>query len=465
MKIQVKYFLLIIFIIPFLISAQGYYNGENFGNRSILLSGNVTGSVDDLGLAYYNPARLALIEDPVFTINAKAYQFSNLKFENVFGRDSKLDDTKFDGVPSLIAGTFSVEKWEKHHFAYAFLSKERSRLNFNINREIDLDNMEEDFGDQDRLFGNFQIDNKRNDEWFGVSWGMKLKENLSIGVSTFVSIFNYSGLYDLRFASSFEDSGVDAFNNRIKFGQNSYGIFWKLGIAWQLDKFDLGLNVDLPYLEVIKNGKFQYQRVVSGVDPEDEDFQFYDFDELETSRKTPLGISFGFGWPFGKNKLHFKADWHAGISEYDRLVIPPTESGESGFAFNEELRSVINFGIGAEFYLNEKLNIYGSFSTDFSPVESAANLYDFIDNEDEDANFDADFMHYGLGLDIKLKKLKLVVGTTYSTASGDFSDPIDFPLTDVDVPVNDDPSRITQNRWRIIVGLEIPLFGYDVEFK
>ena len=144
MKIQVKYFLLIIFIIPFLISAQGYYNGENFGNRSILLSGNVTGSVDDLGLAYYNPARLALIEDPVFTINAKAYQFSNLKFENVFGRDSKLDDTKFDGVPSLIAGTFSVEKWEKHHFAYAFLSKERSRLNFNINREIDLDNMEED---------------------------------------------------------------------------------------------------------------------------------------------------------------------------------------------------------------------------------------------------------------------------------------------------------------------------------
>ena len=46
-----------------------------------------------------------------------------------------------------------------------------------------------------------------------------------------------------------------------------------------------------------------------------------------------------------------------------------------------------------------------------------------------------------------------------------FSDPIDFPLDNVNVPVNDDPSRITQNRWRIIVGLEIPLFGYDVEFN
>ena len=463
MNIRVQIIFLAVLMTPLLVKAQGYYNGENFGNRSILLSGNVTGSVDDLGLTYYNPARLALIEDPVFTINAKAYQVSSLKFQNVFGRDSELNDTRFEGVPSLISGTFGVDKWEKHHFAYAFLSKERSRLNFNINREVDLENVDEDFMDEDRLVGNFQLDNTKNDEWFGVSWAMKLKENLSIGVSTFVSIYDYGGLYDLRFASSFEDSGVDAFNNEIKFGQNSYGIFWKLGIAWELDKFDLGLNVDLPYLEVFGDGKFRYQRFISGVDPEGEDFQFYDFEGLETSRKTPLGISFGFGWPFGKNKLHFKADWHAGISEYDRLVIPPVEVGEAGFAFSEELRSVINFGIGGEFYLNEKLNIYGSFSTDFSPVKSAANLFDLIEKDEGDANFDADYMHYGFGLDIKLKKLKLVVGTTYSTASGEFSDPIEPPLGEI--PINDDPSRITLNRWRIIIGLEIPLFGYDVEFK
>ncbi len=319
MNIRVQFILLVVLMTPLLLQAQGYYNGENFGNRSILLSGNVTGSVDDLGLTYYNPARLALIEDPVFTINAKAYQISSLKFENVFGRDSKLNDTRFEGVPSLISGTFGIDKWEKHHFAYAFLSRENARLNFNINREIDLENVGEDFVDDDQLVGNFQLDYKRNDEWFGFSWGMKLKENFSIGVSTFVSIYNYAGLYDLRFASSFEDSGVDTFSNRIKFGQNSYGIFWKLGLAWELDKFDLGLNVDLPYLEVLGNGKFQYQRFVSGVDPEGEDFQFYDFKELETSRKVPLGMSFGFGWPFGKNKLHFKADWHAGLSEYDRL--------------------------------------------------------------------------------------------------------------------------------------------------
>ena len=54
------------FCFIFSVNAQTNYKYENFGNRSILLNGNVTGSVDDLGATYYNPARLALVEDPVF---------------------------------------------------------------------------------------------------------------------------------------------------------------------------------------------------------------------------------------------------------------------------------------------------------------------------------------------------------------------------------------------------------------
>lgn len=99
---------ILLILVPAVLMAQGYYNQENFGNRSLLLSGTVTGSVDDLGLTYYNPARIALIEDPIFSINAKAYQFSTLSLNNVFGVDSKLSDSKFEGVPSLLAGTFKL---------------------------------------------------------------------------------------------------------------------------------------------------------------------------------------------------------------------------------------------------------------------------------------------------------------------------------------------------------------------
>lgn len=466
MKSFLRLFVLFIFLCQSTYG-QGNYNGENFGNRSILLSGSVTGSVDDLGLAYYNPARIALVENPVFSINARAYQVSSANFENVFGRNSEISDSKFEGVPSLIAGTFNIKKWEKHHFAYAFLSKQRSSFDLNVFRELDPEGIYSEIPELDRLVGDFNLNNKERDEWFGVTWGMKLRDNFSIGVSTFVSIYDYGGRYDLRFASSSEDSGVDLFNNEIVVGQSSYGIFWKVGLAWKFEKFDFGLNIDLPYLEVISTGNFRYQRYLSGVAPENEDFISFDFEDLEASRKEPLGISAGIGLPIGKHKLHFKVDWHAPLSEYDRLVIPTIDEDEDEerFAFKEEYRSVINFGLGGEFYINDHLNFYASFSTDFSPSASNANIFDLIEDEDRDANFDADYFHYGFGLDFKLKKVKLVVGATYSTASGAFGDPIDFPNPDYDVPVNDDPSQITVNRWRFILGLEIPIFGYDVEIK
>ncbi len=452
-------------VISFEMLAQGYYNQENFGNRSILLSGNVTGSVDDLGLTYYNPARLALIEDPVFTINAKAYQVNSLKLTNIFGRDNKLSDDRFEGVPSLIAGTFNIEKWEKHHFAYSFLSKIRTRLNLSITNEIDIDDLGNEFDESDRVVGDFELDNKETDEWVGLSWSMGLGENLSIGVSTFVSIYNYKGVYDLTFASLTETYGVDVFKNKVEYKQSSYGIFWKIGLAWTFEKFDFGLNVDLPYVEVIGDGRIQYQRYLSGEFSDSEDFEFYDLNGLETKREEPLGISIGLGYPIGRSKLHFKADWHAALAEYERMAIPPSEYDEVGFSFKESLRSVINFGVGAEFYVNENLNLYGSFSTDFSPVESGPNIFDLVGSGERDANFDEDFLHFGFGADIKLKKMKLVLGSTYSTASGEFSEPIDFPLENTDVPVNDDPSRIRVDRWRFIVGLEIPIFGYELEFN
>ncbi len=467
MNFNVKFIFLSILIVPYLVSSQRNYNQENFGNRSLLLSGNVTGSVDDLGLTYYNPARIALIKDPVFSINAKAYQLNSVNFKNVFGRDDKLSDSQFDGVPSLVAGTFSIEKWEKHHFAYSFISKQRTNIGFNFSRELDLDKIGEETKDVDRLVANLDLNNKVRDEWFGLTWGMKIHDNFSIGISSFISVYNYSTNYDLRLSSLDQSQDVSFFNNEIKLGQNSYGMFWKLGLAWKLSKIDLGLNVDLPYLEVVKNGKFRYQRFLSGSIDGSDEFLYYDFKDLESNRKEPLGISFGAGLPWGKHKFHLKVDWHGNLSEYDRLVIPDTEDGRQGFAFKESLRSVINFGAGAEIYINDGLNFYASFSTDFSPVEANANIFDIIDDEDSEAgaNFDADYLHYGFGVEFKLKKMELIIGATYSSASGDFADPIDFPYEGIEIPVNDDPSKITVSRWRIIVGLEIPIFGYDLEFK
>ena len=75
---------------------QGNYKFNNFGNRSILLSGNVTGSVTDIGLTYYNPSRLTEVENTGFAFNARAYQLSSLKLSNVFVEESTISSTNFD---------------------------------------------------------------------------------------------------------------------------------------------------------------------------------------------------------------------------------------------------------------------------------------------------------------------------------------------------------------------------------
>jgi hypothetical protein len=463
MKKFLLFVFLLLFLTPCFVLGQGNYNEENFGNRSILLSGNVTGSVEDLGLTYYNPARIALIENLDFTINAKAYQANSVIIKNVFGKDNKLSDSDFRGIPSLVSGTFKLKNLENHHFAYTFLTKQRSNLGLNLSRDLTSENISDNIN---KSVSNFNLRNKETDEWFGISWGTKLKENFSIGVSTFFSIYNDNGTYDLLLSALDDIQDVDLFYNEIKFGQKSYGIFTKVGLAWNVDKFELGLNIDLPYLEIVNSGKFRYQKFLSGNENDKGIFQYYDYTDLKSTRKEPLGISFGVGLPLGKNKIHFKTDWHGKIAEYDRIIVPIEENSNKNFTLKEELKSVINIGIGAEIYLNSQLNIYGSFSTDFSPLISNNNIIELLETENNEQYFDADYYHYGFGFDFKLKKMQLILGTTYSSASEKFSNPVELPIpAHLDATANDNITNIIYTRWRFIIGLEIPIFGSNIKFN
>lgn len=149
------------------------------------------------------------------------------------------------------------------------------------------------------------------------------------------------------------------------------------------------------------------------------------------------------------------------------MVIPVIDDSgdEVSFAFKEELRSVINFGLGAEIYASQKVSFYASAGTDFSPLVSNANIFDLIAKRNRDTNFDADYFHFGFGIQLKFSQTELALGATYSTASTDFERPIDFPDPGLEIPNNDDPARVSFNRWRFMVGLEIPIFGRKVKIE
>lgn len=444
--------------------AQGHYNNENFGNRSLLLSGNVTGSVDDLGLTYYNPGRISLIENPVFSINAKAYQLNFVDLNNAFGQDEKLSDSRFQGIPSMLAGTFNVDKWKDHHFAYSFLTRNRNRVDIGVTKEEEVGLIDD--GDLEKATSDIKLRKRESEEWLGLTWGTNITENLGIGVSAFISIYDYSNFYDLTLAG-LEDSGaVSLLNNELKVDQYSYGMFWKVGLAWKLEKFDLGLNIDLPYLEVISSGSFKYQNYQAWADGSDSDvYQFIQYKNLDAKRKKPLSLSLGAGFPLGVHKLHLKASWHNAVKEYDRLVIPVEDDIENSFTFTEELDAVVNFGFGGEFKLNEKLNLFASFATDFSAVKKNSNHYGFVVEDNVETIPESDYFHYGLGVEMILKRAHLILGTTYSSGSSSFDQFSEAPEPDLTVANNNNETTIKNSRLRFIIGFEIPLFGYEVEFK
>lgn len=115
------------FIFPCFIWAQETnYNFENYGNRSVLLSGNVTGSVEDLGLTFYNPSRLAMVKNDVFTVNAKIYSLNKIRVENDLGQERAIiNNSQFLAIPALVAGTF---KWKGEQFAYSAISRYRHEV-------------------------------------------------------------------------------------------------------------------------------------------------------------------------------------------------------------------------------------------------------------------------------------------------------------------------------------------------
>ena len=82
----VKFYLtLFLFLLCFkTFSQEGNYKFDNYGNSSMLLSGNVTGSVKDIAVTYYNPARLTVLESTMFAFNAQTYQTSSYKLSNLF---------------------------------------------------------------------------------------------------------------------------------------------------------------------------------------------------------------------------------------------------------------------------------------------------------------------------------------------------------------------------------------------
>lgn len=230
-------------------------------------------------------------------------------------------------------------------------------------------------------------------------------------------------------------------------------MFMKIGMSYLLNNIELGANINLPYWNFYNDSDFFLQELSSGIEGED-DFRSYKNSDLESNRKTALGISLGAGIPYGKNrqsKVHLNVDWYSAVKEYSRIVLPEEVIGEklNQSQFDEENRSVINFGIGTDLFVSDKVKLILSFSSDYNSYISSINILEQINNERGNSNLFGDFWHYGIGTDFKNKWGNLYTGLVYSVSSGEISS------------TENNSEEILGNskyeRMRIIIGVDIPL--------
>jgi long-subunit fatty acid transport protein len=454
-------FLLVFINLAPLLAQQGNYKYNQYGNRSILLTGNVTGSVSDIGLTYYNPAKLSDIEIDGFAFNARAYQLNSLKIDPLITDGNAISNTSFTGVPSLAGGTFNLFD-EK--FAYVFLSKYRINTDLSTNYNELNQSIIEQFPQSEALSLSANIANDIREDWYGLSWAHKVNKQLSLGISLFGVYYKYKGRRSTNKTFQYEENKVATDLIEYRFEQKSYGLNLKVGASYKIDNVDLGLNATLPYVQLIGSGSYRVKIISSGTTDGSDRFYDYRFNDVSSNRRVPFGVSAGAGIRLKKSRIHLNIDYMSHLNEYQRLDIPEVDLGEdlpSQIVFNEKRRNVFNVGIGGELFISDTFKTFFGLSTDFDSLQDETTFFDFTTTNADEFSAGSNYYHISGGVDWTLKWANLILGLTYSQGANSIS--LDSNIVEREPLIErSNSTEVINRRLQLVLGFEIPFLDSEM---
>lgn len=447
------------------LSAQdGHYWTEFYGTRSTLLNGVVIGSVEDLAAVYYNPARLGIIKNPGVILSGKVYEWSRLEIEDALGDGLDLSASAFGGVPSLAAGSFYLPFLPKHRFGYAFLTRYRFSRDYVIREEREAD-LVEGLPGVELLDGKVFWRTDFKEEWFGVSWSYPLSERISVGATGFYTDRSKKVSSDIRLTALGEDNSMAQFILNRALGYSASGILGKFGLAAELDGVSLGVTVTTPKWNVAGKGHMVYEELVTGLD---QDGDGVDDDVFETSiqggipakHRWPWSIGAGAGISPENHLVHLSAEWFGSVSPYTVMRPDDFVGQTTGDTIRQEivddLKSVLNFGVGYEYLFSDRFSLHASFATDYSAVKGGGGRFSEKSSEISNSSFQEDFFHYGGGASLKFSSVEFTLGATYMTAKQKIDRPLDFPDEGASPFFDDEAtSTVRANRVRFLFGFEL----------
>jgi len=444
-----------------------YHWSDQFGNRSTLLNGTMIGSVSDLGAVFYNPGCLAQLDRPGFLLTAEAFEVNRGELEGGKGDNLELEQTNFRGVPSLVAGLFSLPFLPGHKFAYSFLTRRRSESDLLLTTEARQDLIPQLPGEESYL-GTWESASKLDENWVGITWAHEVSPRISVGFSTFGTYLGRKRRIELDVRTVPTEGNPSVLVRSREYRFSSYGLLWKAGVAVDLEPFRAGLSITTPQITPFGGGSIRYEELLTapdlpGSDPsEPTRVTVFREEGLAVSSRSPFSIGGGLSWVGDRGVIHLSGEWYSGVSQYQIMAVDSIWSQSSGtfseYRVMDELKSVFNFGVGMEWQVSDAFSAYGSAARDASAApESPYQPFQFEERISNSIS-QADGFHLGAGVSLQARWIDLTAGFSYGSTKEKIGNPLIATGSGQSVPIPIEAElELEKRRWRFLLGFSISM--------
>jgi hypothetical protein len=320
---------------------------------------------------YYNPGRLALVNEPELLLAGNVFEYSTIKLKE---RDRAQDiaSSRFSLTPSLFAGEFRFGWLGRSRLAYSFLTRSVSEFNTQGRFQNSVPTLPER-PDLDFLADSVRVNQKLSEYWGGVTWATTVNDGFGIGISTFIAARNQRGLLQRTTLGAFGETPAAA-QGTAEYRYNHWRALWKIGVGTQLKNWDVGLTVTTPGLKLFGGGEVAGDQSRTGIPGEPGYLVFVDQSDIAATYKSPLSVGVGAARRFGPTNVHLGVEWFDSVPLYDVLPLSPVDpivgTGAVDMSVRHEAGSVVNVAAGVAHVFNEKWEGYASLRTDFSYVQN-----------------------------------------------------------------------------------------------
>jgi len=405
-------------------SAQdAHYWSIQYGPVGQLVGGQLIGGVPDLSATFYNPGALALRNESSYLLSTESVQWELVSTEAQPGLDIfDASSSRFGAAPSLLAGVLPHWLGEDTRLAWSFLTRQKFdvRLGQRLTNPVP--------GDGVRSAAESYFDQRAEEDWAGLTISRPVSDTVGIGVTLYGVYRGQRSRKELSLQAVSPDGSSIAVSGVGDFDYTHYRALAKLGVAWQAEVWNAGLSVTTPSLGAFGGGKAAYTISAAGTDtngdgrPDPPYLETATQEDLDADYRSSWAVGVGASRAFGRTRFYASAEWYAAVDRFTVIALP--EATPAASRLTQELRSVLNGGIGVERTLSDDISVYGAFHTDFSASTGSS--------ESNVAISDWDLCHLSGGVSFQVRENRFTLGASW--AKGGKRRPLDSPVPPEDVP-------------------------------